>query len=439
VDASKTTPLLRSTRENGPSLTYQEISKGSMGGPESVRILRTAAEIEDFRETWESWQRHPNIDIDFYLTVNRMRPQILRPHIVVLYRDGRPDAMLVGRIVNERIACNIGYKTVFAPRARVLRIIYGGILGNLSPANGEILVNEILSALCRGESDLAILSPIRVDSPFYQAATQVPGFLSRDFFPPVQLHRSTSIPATVEDFNRRLSHKVRKNSKWKRLLRDFPGGIRIDCIRELDGLERMIRDVEEIAKKTYQRGLGVGFKDNAETREVLRLDAEKGRLRAFILYLADRPCAFWVGTVYQQTFHGGYVGYDPEYGRYALGMFLMMRVIESFCQGNGNKDVAEIDFGLGDAEYKEILGTCTWQEGSLCLFAPNLRGLGLNALRTPVLVVDRMASAALARTGLVAKIKKAWRDRVKQPKNMPSEDGESSTGLSASKAKPKGA
>ncbi len=405
----------------------------------SLRTYRTLSEIEEIREVWTSWQHHPNIDIDFYLTVNRLRPQILRPHIVMLYRDGRPDAMLIGRIVNERIAVKVGYKTILAPQARTLRILHNGFLGNLSPANGKVFVNEILSTLRRGESDLAVLTHVRADSPVYQAATRVPGFLSRDFFPRLQLHRSTTIPATVGDFHRRLSYKVRKNSKWNKLLRDFPGSIRIDCLREKDTLERMIQDVEQIARKTYQRGLGVGFKDSAETRELLRLDAENGRLRAFILYLANRPCAFWLGTVYQRTFHGGYVGYDPEYGRYALGMFLMMRVIEGFCVGEGSNEVAQIDFGLGDAEYKEILGNCIWQEGSLCIFAPSLRGIGLNALRTPVLLVDRLAAAVLARTRLVAKIKKAWRDRVKPPKREPSEEGPSSVALSASKVKTKGA
>jgi hypothetical protein len=434
MGAPRTTPFLQSNRENEPSLTDNRISEGSRRDRESVRILRSAAEIEEVRETWKSWQYHPNSDIDFFLAVNRLRPQILRPHVVMLYRDGRPDAMLIGRIVNEQIDLKVGYKTILAPRTRTLRILHNGFLGNLSPANSEVLVSEILNTLRGGESDLAVLSHVRVDSPIYQAATKVPGFLSRDFFPQLQLHRSTTIPATVEDFHRRLSHKVRKNSKWKRLHRDFPGGIRIDCIRGSGGLERMIRDVEEIASKTYQRGLGVGFKDHAETRELLRLDAENGRLRAFILYLADRPCAFWLGTVYQGTFHGDYVGYDPEYGRYALGMFLMMRVIEGFCEGS--HDVAQIDFGLGDAEYKEILGNCTSQEGSLCIFAPNLRGMGLNVRRTPVLLVDRLATAVLTRTRLIAKIKRAWRNRVKQRQHEPSEDGQSSGAPSASKVKP---
>jgi hypothetical protein len=198
----------------------------------SIRTFRTPSEIEEVREVWTSWQNHPNIDIDFFLTVNRLRPQILRPHVMVLYRDNRPDAMLIGRIVNGRIAFNIGYKTIFRPQAHMLKIAYNGLLGNLSPANSKALVNEILGTLRRDESDLAAFSHMRADSPIFQAATQVPGFLSRDFFPRLQPHRSMTIPTTVEDFHRRLSHKVRKNSKWTKLLREFPDRLRIDCIRE---------------------------------------------------------------------------------------------------------------------------------------------------------------------------------------------------------------
>jgi len=390
-----------------------------MNGGVSIRTLRSASEINEIRGVWTSWQHHPNIDIDFYLAVNRLRSQILCPQVMVLYRDNSPDAILVGRLVHERIPINLGYQTILKFKARTLRIASNGFLGNSSPANSEVLVNEIVSTLRRGEADLAVLSHVRADSPVYRAAMQVPGFLSRDFFPRLQLHRSMTIPATVEDFYQRLSKKVRKNQKWqaKKLLQDFSGNVRVDCIRETDDLDRMIQNAEEVARKTYQRGLGVGFENNAEMHERLRLEAEKGRLRAFILYIVNRPRAFWIGTVYQRTFYSDFMGYDPEYGRYSPGMFLVMKVVERFCEGQGSDDVVQIDFGQGDAQYKEMLGNCIWQEGSIFIFAPRLRGLGLNALRTPVLLVDRLATAVVARTGLFAKIKRLWRDRATKSVN----------------------
>jgi len=53
--------------------------------------------------------------------------------------DSRPEAMLAGRIVNERIAFKAGYKTIFSVRARLLSIAYGGLLGNLSSENSAAL------------------------------------------------------------------------------------------------------------------------------------------------------------------------------------------------------------------------------------------------------------------------------------------------------------
>ena len=175
----------------------------------------------------------------------------------------------------------------------------------------------------------------------------------------------------------------------------------------------MVRDIEEIAKKTYQRGLGVGFIDSPEMRNRLRFEAERGWLRAYVLYLSDRPCAFWVGRLYRNAFHSEFMGYDPCYSRYSPGMFLIMRVLEDLCGGNGSEKIEEVDFGLGDAQYKEVLGNREWLDTSLYLFGPNLKGIGLSFLRTPIMAIDAIARAALEGTSFLPRIKRAWRNIVR--------------------------
>jgi CelD/BcsL family acetyltransferase involved in cellulose biosynthesis len=145
-------------------------------------------------------------------------------------------------------------------------------------------------------------------------------------------------------------------------------------------------------------------------RKRLHLKAEKGWLRAYVLYIGDRPCAFWVGTLYCQEFHSDFMGYDPDYSKYSPGMYLINQVIESFC--NSNEEIAAIDFGLGDAQYKEILGDVQWQDACAYVFAPTLRGLALNAMRTPIMAIDRAGRQALGRVKLLSKLKKLWRRRA---------------------------
>jgi hypothetical protein len=379
--------------------------------PVSVRVLRSVSEVEEIRGTWMQMQRNPNADIDFFLTVLRTRPQILRPHIILCYRDGIPEAMLVGRLENGHVDLKIGYADFLRPRARMLIFIHGGLLGNPGSDTCEILVREVMKSLRLGEADIAFFNHLRADSPLYVSLACQPGVLNRDYFPALQIHRSMTMPASAEEFWLRLSPKVRKNQRWqaKKLLTDHTGRVRINCFRETSELELMFQDVEKVAKKTYQRGLGVGFVDSSEVRMFLHLKAEKEWLRTYVLYVADRPCAFWSGTLYRGEFHSDCMGYDPEYGKYSPGMYLITRVIEDFCKQDGAGRVAGIDFGLGDAQYKEILGDISWEDASVYMFGPTLRGAGLNAFRTPIMFVERICRKTLERTNLTQKVKRLWR------------------------------
>lgn len=390
-----------------------------------IRIIRSVREIEDLRPFWAAWQKHPNVDVDFYETIVSSRPEILRPHVIVLYRGGCPDAMLVGRLEDGQVDVRIGYKTVFAQRARFMTFIYGGLLGSSSPDNCQSFVREISRSLRQGEADVALLHQIRVDTPLYQAATRFSSFLFRDHFRCPNTHRSMTMAKSVEDFHVRLSPKVRKNQKWqaKNLLRTYQDEVNVACFSGVADLERMIRDVEAISRTTYQRGLGVGFVDNAETRNRLRLEAEKGWLRVHILYVANQPCAFWMGTLYQGTFHSDFMGYDPQYAKCSPGMFLIMRVIESFCSQNGNGDLKELDFGFGDAQYKEVLGTDKWEEVPVLIFAPTLKGFALNVLQMQTALIDLLGRKTLGRTNLAARVKKMWRQRVRKGVPETSEGG----------------
>src|SRR5437660_935699 len=166
----------------------------------SVKIIRTAAETETVRSAWTAWQYHPNSDIDFYLVLNRLRPQIVRPHVMVLYRNESADAMLIGRIVNERIVMKVGYKTIFTPEARLLSIVYGGLLGNLSSENSEAMVKEIITCLSQGEADAARLKDIPMDSHLFRTAAQAGKVLFRDCLISPNDHWRLNLPRGYPEF-----------------------------------------------------------------------------------------------------------------------------------------------------------------------------------------------------------------------------------------------
>ncbi len=400
----------------------------------TIRVVRCMNELEDLRAFWTSWQHHPNADIDFYLTMFRSNSQFIQPYVIVAYRGEYPEAMLIGRIEHNSIEYKLGYKTLFKRKARVLNFVYGGALGDIGGEANYKLVETVMDSLSSGEADIATFKYLRVDSSLYNTVTRLPGVLSRDYSTTAQTHRIMMLPRSLEEFRRVVPKKERKNHRWNRLLSDYPGKVRIKSFCDPAEVDRVIEDIEAVAKKTYQRGLGVGFINDASTRERLRLEGERGWLRAHILYIADVPCAFWLGTMYQGIFHGNFAGYDPDCGKYSPGMFLMMKVIEDLCSDTGERP-SEIDWGLGDAQYKETLANSQWEEASINIFAPTCKGLTLSALMTLVKVAERLAKKNLARIELLTKLKKVWR-RARTAREMPVDQsgktnnpaGENSTG-----------
>src|ERR1700691_587475 len=112
---------------------FPKRNKADLSDPKSsgitTRVIRTIEEIEEIRGTWESWQFHPNTDIDLFITNIKNEAKILCPRVVVAYRDGETAALLAGRVVESRLDLKVGYASFLSPRVRTLAFAYAGFLG----------------------------------------------------------------------------------------------------------------------------------------------------------------------------------------------------------------------------------------------------------------------------------------------------------------------
>jgi hypothetical protein len=373
----------------------------------SVKVLRTPQELEGIREAWESWPGPRDSDIDFYLMFIQSYPRVLRPHVVVLYRNGHPDAILIGRLERTRVNSQIGYLRLSGIPARTLNFVYGGLRGNASNENTSDLITSVMQSLRSREADVAFLHQPSTDSFLYKAALTQPGFWCLDRLSKPEEHHTMKLPEAADHLYQGLSKGLRGElrRKKKKLLSDFDGRVTTRCYRLQSDLEIALPHLEEVAKKTYQRGLRVGFQDTPQVRRRLEFCAQKGWLRIYVLYIDERPCSFSAGTVYNGVYTTDYIAYDPAYRDYYLGKLLLVEVIEACYKGG----VKEIDFGFGQAEYKERFGNCRLTESSVYIFAPNLKGFVVNVTRTVPGVIDKTLKATLQRTRLLSNVKRFWR------------------------------
>jgi CelD/BcsL family acetyltransferase involved in cellulose biosynthesis len=387
-----------------------------MGQEIHVRVLKTLSEIEEIRPFWESWPGHRDSDIDMFLAVAASNPETVRPHVIVAYQDGRPDAILIGRIDLTTVPLRVGYWRLRSPRVRLLTFVLGAQRGNSSPEVSELLLREALQALRRGEADLGRLDFQRVDTALYRLARSLPGILGRDHAVIPQPHWYMELSKTYGEVLKGLSHDLRKEIRRtaKRISADFES-VEVKCFEKPDELETLIRDIESVAAISWQRRIGSGFRDPERTRELLLFQAKKGWLRAYVLYVDAKPRAFWLGSLYEGVFFSEYMAFDPDFGKYSPGTVLQAKVIEDLCGRNAKS----IDLGLVDLLYKRRFGTSRHEDAELYLYPPTMRGLALCAVRTLTFLVNETPKALLSRLGLLSRVKAAWAKKKRDESKVP--------------------
>lgn len=376
-----------------------------------VRVARTMHEIEQFHDLWSSWTSSRDADAEYCREFVWSSRDFVRPHMIVIFRGTIPEAMFVGRIERIKIESRVGYIRFRGPESLVLIFPSVGRLGNSSSEEiSEAFLRSVMSSLRAGEADAALLQQVDMTSRLFEAGLRIPGPTSRDRVLKPAAHYFLRLPRSIEEVHRGFSQGLRAEvrRKKKKLLTDFPDAVKVECFRAPDELERVLPELEKIAAKTYQRALGVGFQDNDEMRRRLRFFAQRGWLRIYLLTIEDKPWAFWTGTLYRDSFSSGDIGFDPGFSRYSPGTFLLSWVIEDLCAAG----VAEIDFGSGDAEYKERFGNLRLMETGVYVFAPTVKGATVNLLRTAIGFVDSGLRAFLHHSNLLPRIKRLWRSRL---------------------------
>jgi len=354
---------------------------------------------------------NPNADIDRYLSVVEPIKDTVEPYIIVLRRNGHPEAMLIGRKSSTRISCKIGYLTLLKPALRCISIGYRRFLGQLKPEVCSILIEELNHSLRNGEADVVGFNHLATDSEMYQLATTKPNVLRRGYFPKVEPHRRMSVPQDIALFYKGLSQRHRSNLKRYMKNLEKKHQVRMVTYSRENMLEEAITIAAEISSRTYQHALGSGFVDDNSMRSRLTTAAKHGWLRLHILFINDKPCAFQLGLQYQRTYFLSQIGFDPEWKQWRIGTTLFLKVLEDLCS---DPVVDSLDFGFGDAQYKRSYADEHWLEATVYIFAPRFYPMLVNSLYSSVTGLSLWMSSMSRKIGFERWAKRQWRNLLQR-------------------------
>jgi CelD/BcsL family acetyltransferase involved in cellulose biosynthesis len=333
---------------------------------------------------------------------------VIGPFAAIASRAATPAGGLLGRLELRRLSTSVGYKVVYAPKVRLLRVVDGGISGAGDPAVLDALLEPVHTALRDGTADAVSLPPAELGSPLLDAFLALGSALDRQPFITPWTRRTLELPGSFDEFVASRS----SNTRWRirrdarRLAETFGDELHVEIVRDPSGLDRLVESADRVARSTYQRALGAGFADTPEQRALAAVGLEHGWVRGYLLRLRDKPIVYWLCSTYGDTMLIRTAGFDTEYSELRVGLYLLMRVIEDAI---ADAALRVLDFGPGDATYKQQFSTESHEEQNVVVFAPTLRGRRLNATRTLVLAPAWGARKLLDETGLTDKVKARWR------------------------------
>jgi hypothetical protein len=385
----------------------------SAPSPRLLGVARSASEIDAIADSWETIRvDYVDADRDYFTAVAENRDDVESAYVLVLGDDDGPRSLAVGWVERGGLACRFGYKTVYRPDLRLLRIAHGGVAGAADDASARAIVQELDHALSRGEADALLIPAVRLDSPLDRALRSMPGRFRIERPRKPSVHRRFVLPETYDEFLASRDAKSRYNLKrvCVNLEKRFGDRIELSLLSDEESFDRIFNDLESIAAKTYQRGLGAGFADTPDRRAYVRVALSRGEFRAWVLSIDAAPVAFWQGIVRDRTFFVTNAGYDPEFGKLGAGTYVQRRMFRDVIE---DPLVDVVDFGWGDADYKARFGTESWFENDLLVFAPSFKGVRVRTIRWAILGADALARRAVARVGVFDKVKRVWRNRLR--------------------------
>jgi CelD/BcsL family acetyltransferase involved in cellulose biosynthesis len=375
-----------------------------------VETARTEEEVERLRDWWEHLPvTDVDANLDYFLTVVRTDPTVRRPHVMRITPAGEQPVLVVARLVDQAFGATLSGARTGSVSAPALVVSFGGVVGASSATQRSAALSALEDALAAREADVVVLQKTDRASEWFHHL--VPDDRRWRVVPrPAESSWTARLPDSWEALLAARSSKSRRQIRFddNKLRRVY--GDRL-CLRRLDLPEhqhRMAGDVAAVARKTYQHGLGVSLLDGGVQGALSDLAREKGWLRVWMLYVDEQPVAFWWGITHAGVLSIGSPGYLPEFSKDRVGYYVLRRMLEDAADDPATR---VIDFGTGDADYKERFGDLRSEVSDVLLFARRPRAVAVRAFLALQERGVALGRAGVARAGWTEDLRRWWRHR----------------------------
>jgi CelD/BcsL family acetyltransferase involved in cellulose biosynthesis len=181
-----------------------------------------------------------------------------------------------------------------------------------------------------------------------------------------------ALPATFDDYLAQFPSKQRYNlrKKVKRMADAFSGQLSVRRVADATDIDYLVASATYVSERSWRaQRLARAVPDSIENRGLLTGLAAAGLLRSFVLEAGGHPCAFIVGYLYEGVFHYADLAYVEDLSAHSPGTVLLFLATEALV---GNDSVKYINYGITDAQYKQVFGNRHIEEAELLIVRPTV-------------------------------------------------------------------
>ncbi|MBS0207217.1 MAG: GNAT family N-acetyltransferase [Planctomycetes bacterium] len=315
-------------------------------------------------------QSNPLQHPDYVLTELATSRVPARLNPVLVREESQPGQFTVGILVPKSVRTNQVGGIGPGWTLQGLRLAGGRFLAtNSSPAQVERLLKRATQHVAESNADFLLIEDLDQSTTLYAAVQngELHGcqrFATHEFQP----RRYVDFPASEAEYWSTFSS--RSLSKFRRNLKKF-GRTRLECVTELEQIPDFLQSAHEISRQSWQsRQYGLRIRnDDAELRQLSVL-AQHGMLRSYLWWIDDKPAAFAVCNQHAGCFRYEEIAYCSEFGQFSPGRTMLQQIVEDLLRHDSPKI---LDFGGGDAEYKQQFANRSSTSGTIWLVPPAWR------------------------------------------------------------------
>jgi CelD/BcsL family acetyltransferase involved in cellulose biosynthesis len=364
-----------------------------------VWVARTIEDVEAVRPLWQAAQGGPQsgsftADIDVFLANVRFNPDVVRPHVLVVEKNGET-SLVVAHLRQVPYEYRFRNVAMRGPRIRLIDVVPGGCLRLTTQDHARGVIAELRRSLVTSEADALVLRSLDRGGPIWSAAmADTPGLLRRGDPRPEARH-TLRLSGSLDEILAVRSAKLRENiRRCLRRVEELAGDVELRLFTDEADVPALFSQVDAVAARSRRRHGRLVFADSELERRLVELGLARGWFRAYVLSLGGEPAAFWTGFAYGRTFGWrGVTGYDDEHRALGVGTYTLARMLDQLCR---EPSVDRFDFGSGDARYKQLLADSVRYEETLRIFGTHSRPLWVNLGASMLNGAKRVAYRALA-------------------------------------------